>query len=335
MENNPQPFEIIVRHHRSRLIDSLRASVQDAFDGLPPGVREGPREPELIAALHLWALPSVSRKWAAILDSDRMRVRVVGRFCHGGPFAQYHGMSKEKCELGDVLIVHMHTDSLGQEWNNALLLQAKMVNRYPHQIRGQADLDQFRLLDGWPLFQYVKSGRTLNGTVRDVVPKAAHAGAQYLGIDWRGEPSGPGSGVRCSLDVCPTRPRISPGTDFSVAVVDMMVGDQGRPFWRFGAPVQHGAWSQVIWDLIRKTASTNFHSSRVVRGELHRGFADEDIQNLDRSLPQASWMQYFGSQGVTLPEVPKPASNDGEDDEDGGPSVVIIRSSMSPERKED
>jgi hypothetical protein len=308
--------------------------VQEAWNQLPSAVRNEPREPELIAALFLWALPNISRKWSAILEPAEMHVRLLGRFCHGGPFARYDGMRKEKCELGDLLIVHIHDDSAGHEWNNALLLQAKMVKRYPHAIRGQRDLDQFQLLDRWPLFRYVKSGPELNGQVRDVVPKAAHPGAQYLGIEWRGEPLGPGSGVRFSLDVCRTRAPIAPSMDFGVAVVDMLIGDQGRRFWGSGTPVHDAGWSQVVWDLIRKTALTPFHSARVLRGALPRGFTDEDIEELEVPSPYTSWLDYFAAQGVTLPDGPNRASNDLDEDEGNGPALVVIRSSMTPERKE-
>jgi hypothetical protein len=62
------------------------------------------------------------------------QLSLVAVFCHQTPKVQFSGMRKTSCELGDLLVVHVHTAREGAVTRNALLYQAKMSSNQPHRI---------------------------------------------------------------------------------------------------------------------------------------------------------------------------------------------------------
>lgn len=117
---------------------------------------------------------------------------MVAVYCHQTPKVKYAGIGGVSCELGDLLIAHVHTSAGGHIRRNALLYQAKVSSLQPYRIPSRGR-DQLRLYEEWPDFEYHHSP-PLTGERRSVRPKVAHAGAQYMLIDDR-PPDHPQSGL--------------------------------------------------------------------------------------------------------------------------------------------
>lgn len=210
-----------------------------------------PHEPDFVAAILVYGVPIFASHLNAICAGAGGAAKLTGIFCHGKPEVEHGGKG---CELGDLLFAHFHTDSSGTVRRNSLLLQVKMSNSPIHTVSA-GEQTQLQLYSSWPRFSYKRTSATLNGEYRDVQPKTHHLGAQYLLLD-EGAPSDPATGLIGTTSatpalIAPPNPRLVANTPLSAALVEMLMGVNGRTFSdRSSAYAPKQGWSAVIWDLI-------------------------------------------------------------------------------------
>ncbi len=229
-------------------------------------VKPKPEEPDVVAMLVLEGMPYIANTLRAVADTQGIRSTVSSVFCHQKPTVEFnrpHG----RCELGDILIVHRHSDFRGRlAHSNALLLRAKMSSGSSYSIP-YAEKHQLRLYEKWPRFKYVRSGRRLNERVRDIGPKARHDGAQYLLIDDSALVHHAASGLlgfpstHC-MAVWPAAPVLYPYFSLADELIRFMVGVTGRTFVDDDSKDPTG-WSTVVWDLLEHSLSFVFNRKNV------------------------------------------------------------------------
>ncbi len=212
-----------------------------------------PQEPDIVAALVLEGTPLIQRALDSLLPGG-ISSTVLGVYCHQSPYVQFDRRPEEQCELGDLLVCHFHMPGTGLQRLNALLLQAKISRPEPTRLRGD-DLTQFELYSQWPAFTYLS--KPLRGERRQVMPLAAHTGAQYLTIE-RKLPLVQGSPMRIAF---PWNPLVSRGA-FEQEFFRFVWGNTGRAFLPRALAVKD-EWSQVVWDLIRSAAQKAFRRERI------------------------------------------------------------------------
>jgi len=226
--------------------------------------RRRPQEPDYVAMLVLESAPYLAATMRALIGRE-VRATITGVFCHQSPIVEFN-RRQDRCELGDVLIVHRCQDYSGAPVrNNSLLLQAKLASGDTHQV-GAAEKHQLRLYSAWPVFKYCRSGSRLNGNVRNVTPKISHSGAQYLLIN-RQDPMEPGAGHlglsgTYSMSVWPAATTLYPNCSLAGELVRFLVGNTGRRF--FDNPASDAsAWSSVVWDLLTQAGMHVFTRTNI------------------------------------------------------------------------
>jgi hypothetical protein len=231
-----------------------------------------PDEPDFVAGLVLESTPILYQAFSAIFAQHGIQFSLAAVFCHQTPKVQFAGMTKTSCEVGDLLIVHIHTARSGAVTRNALLYQAKMSSKQPYRI-GSAEGDQLALYTRWPEFEYLQSP-PLSGQRRDVMPKLPHMGAQYMLIDDR-PPSDPQSGL---LGVPDTYPIGSCMADLylydhnhlAAELFNFLLLRSGRPFTDASPVSTVDDWSQVVWDLLRGALKKAFNRKKSGRSSRPR-----------------------------------------------------------------
>ena len=202
------------------------------------------QEPDYVARL-VTMLPGVLGTSLKSLLPTR-KIKVGGAFVHQKPLARFINppyLGLKNPELGDLLIVCRELRASGYVYN-ALLLQAKCVDDV---FNTHIPTDhQFILYSKWPVFEYVRAGH-LNGIRRSVSPKTITQGAQYLLIDKK-YPS--------DMFTAPVDNPLQGTTCLPCALSSVIAFDRGRTF-HDGYP--RDMWSNVIWDLLKISASAVFN----------------------------------------------------------------------------
>jgi hypothetical protein len=138
------------------------------------------QEPDYIATLSLYLPKKLRYVFKSFLNEYIFSV--TGIYCHQKPLARMLHV-KGHCEIGDLLLVYIHTDVQCKKYFNSLLLQAKISNDEEIKLSSSGgDMQQLRLYSEWPEFCYTRAGN-LNGIERDIKPKVFTSGAKYLLID--------------------------------------------------------------------------------------------------------------------------------------------------------
>jgi hypothetical protein len=202
-----------------------------------------PQEPDFIASLTLMFTPELFNGLKAVFPKTKFSV--TGVFCHQKPLADI-GLTKDP-EIGDLLFVYIYTDKTGNKKYNSILLQAKVSNK-PSVLVSKADEHQLKLYSEWPSFTYKRAG-SLNGTVRDILPKTINDGAQYLLID--DHPIYGLSGMKGTFPMgCATPSKVlSVNNDLADEIIDFLKFKSGRAFEEDPALTKDG-WTKMIWDLL-------------------------------------------------------------------------------------
>lgn len=284
-----------------------------------------PYEPDFIASLVINGTPEFCHALNNVFSGQGISLSMASVFCHNKPMVKF---SAGTCELGDVLFVHRHISMSGERTHQALLLQAKMCRRHMTTINSRGDLVQLLLYADWPAYEYVRTS-TLNGVKRDITPKTAHGGAQYLLVDSRG-PGDPDSGIlgipgTHTMAVWPAERILFSCETLASVLVNFLLGLTGRRFLDLNL---HDAseWSDMIWDLLKYAAGNTFSRGRVnMRGQGRAAgdvfFWSSDIDNIDDGYRgSAVGQQLLGSgagSDIPLEELPT-------DDEGTGVSIVVI-----------
>ncbi len=213
--------------------------------------RNSPQEPDFVAGLVLESTPILYHSYSALFGQQGISFSLAAVFCHQTPKVQFAGMRKTSCEVGDLLIVHVHTPRAGTITRNALLYQAKMSSKQPHRV-GPGETDQVRLYSDWPLFKYYRS-RPLAGEI-DVVPKVRHTGAQYMLIDDR-PPRDPQSGLRgiagtYPIGSCMADQYLQDHNHLAAEIFEFLLLRSGRGYTDQSSRAPMDGWSQLVWDLL-------------------------------------------------------------------------------------
>ncbi len=240
---------------------AARVAMHEAFRRC--GARK-PQEPDIVAMLVLEGARHIAGTLRAVTGPFGMRTTVSSVFCHQRPEVLFNrrGYRPDRCELGDILLVHRHCNVRGGTMeSNALLLQAKLCGNGAHRVPAN-EQHQLRLYQHWPLFEYSRSGSRLNGQTRNVTPKTRHDGAQYLLID--DGSLGPAMsgllglpGTHC-MAVWPAEPVLYPSIPIGEELFRFFLGLSGRPFLnRVSANANN--WDTVVWDLLEHSLSFVFN----------------------------------------------------------------------------
>lgn len=256
----------IVYEHRSLIYYATRHAVihglQEAWKRCESRGLQ-PQEPDLVAGLVLEAIPMVGSLWKNIFHQHGLSFALTGVFCHQSPMVHHPRMTRSGCELGDLLIAHVHKANDGHVSRNALLLQAKVSHSQPHRITAN-EKDQLELYLHWPDFTYVRPG-PLTGTKRSVRPKTAHAGAQYLLIYDRA-PTVEASGLlgfpgTYPVGVCMPSRCLYDHSDLSSESLRFLMHLTGRPFDAKSAN-GHDGWTDLVWDILSVSIHKAFNRKR-------------------------------------------------------------------------
>jgi hypothetical protein len=175
----------------------------------------------------------------------------------------YSGMSQNHCEIGDLLVVHVHTEHETVRTRRALLLQAKMYQQEPSTLKSSGDRDQLRLYSNWPKYRYTQP-RPLTDQERDI-RQAPHSGARYMLIHEHRSRSPYLDigrwGKRSPLHIAPPSKHLRSELSFAKSLYGLLVQSAGRGFSEKNSG-QSTAWSQVVWDLITLAMGKAFNRSR-------------------------------------------------------------------------
>lgn len=203
-----------------------------------------PQEPDYIAALATRFTHNLYHILQSVFPGNMFSVS--GVFCHQKPIVDIG--CGEKPELGDLLLVYIDNDCVGRKMYNALLLQAKISDRYVMKIKGN-ELHQLELYKRWPEFVYYRAGRFLNGKKRNICPKTINDGAQYLLIDVNPYTNGlDGDTDKYPMGCAIPDQLLRIDDKFTREVINFLKFKSGRTFEDHSAITED--WSQMIWDLL-------------------------------------------------------------------------------------
>jgi hypothetical protein len=210
-----------------------------------------PQEPDIVAGLALVSAPMLYASFAPIFRRHGITFSIFSVYCHQAPKVTYSGMRGHSCELGDILLVHIHREGRGYSRRNAILFQAKVASDQPHTL-SSAEQDQLKLYAQWPAFTYWRSP-PLTGALRTVFPQSPHLGAQYMQIDGT-PPNNPSSGLMgiagtFPIGCCLPGMTLNIHNDLATELLAMLINRSGMPFGNKPIPNGQG-WTETIWDLI-------------------------------------------------------------------------------------
>lgn len=229
-----------------------------------------PQEPDFVAMLTMHGAPQLQALLSGILKGTGISSTTTGVFCHQTPKAKFiddDGIEK-RCELGDILLAHIHSKGGKVQNRNAMLLQAKMAKDADkaggYTIPG-SEHHQLALYSKWPKFEYYRAGPTLNTQTRTVFPHQAHPGAQYLLID----PADYFNPKKYSLPpanhypcaVWMAEPVLYPYQTMSQAVFGLLSFSSGRVFG--SRSKMHFGWTRVVWDLLESSLIKAFNRRNI------------------------------------------------------------------------
>lgn len=333
-------IDTVVRH-KGEIVASARLAIimgiRQAWQNCSP---KEPYEPDLVAGLTLYSTKILFNAWGPIFKANRISFSLASVYCHQTPQVKYPNMGTSRsCELGDIMFVHLHTNVRKECLRNALLYQVKCSSKQPYSLKSK-EIDQLKLYEEWPKFEYVRSGR-LNGQKRDVVPKLPHTGAQYLLIDDR-PPSDPLSGLlnfpaTYPIGSCMASRTLHDHNSLEGELFDFLLFKSGRQFEDRNRNQSLDGWSTVVWDLLAKSLNKGFTRRRSgLRGRPRVSSKDLDSTLIAFSTPGHSYslasevlggnnaQRIYSSEFQGNGQTPPPNRDFNEFDEEGGSVSVII-----------
>lgn len=328
------------RHILPGAFDGIaRNAMYDAYRrALPSG--KPAEEPDFVASLVMKGVDEIKAVLDAIFHSSGIRIATSGVFCHQSPMVTFSlSANTERCELGDILFIHIHRGASGGVQRNALLLQAKMTDPgVSRKTIPLAEQHQLALYQQWPTFTYDMRGGPLNGQSRTVSPPNRHPGAQYLLID--SDPGFANAGVPMGdfpMAVWMAESPLYTSQTFGHVLFDFLSQTTGR---QFSDKVSATNWSRVIWDLIENGLAKGFNRRRTQHYDDPRFVGDKipdyaclffGIGRMNDSIfAQIVGLaagDFLGDNGY--PNVPPGQINQFGNDGPGGISVVVIETDES------
>lgn len=195
-----------------------------------------PPEQYLVAGLVLAGLPHMQMEWSRILGRYGLKVAMGGVFCHKVPIVKNSSWTVG-CELGDLLLGHIHFSGGTVTSRSALLLQAKVA---PAALFGS----QLDLYTNWPDFEYTTGPH--RGESRIVTPPWRNQGAQCLELSSPSSPHSPSARVAMASGT----PKTYSSLGEEVARLPLDIGGRRFADKTTAFAEKPGDWSHVVWDLL-------------------------------------------------------------------------------------
>lgn len=214
--------------------------------------RRNPQEPDFVAEL-VNSLPQDIYNTLKVYV-PHYQYAISGIFCHQKPLANYGGVKSP--ELGDILLVYIEENKYSVKKCNALLMQAKKVDKVPY-IVSCGEIHQLKLYEEWPKFKLERAG-ALNGTKIDIQPKTLNSGAQYLLFQ---KPYKDEKKVCCAY---PDKELVLE-KKLSDQIIDLMKFFTGRTFLYEENSTCNDDWTKLIWDLIRISGVSTYNRRSIGR----------------------------------------------------------------------
>jgi hypothetical protein len=303
------------------------AIIDSVFETVKLCKRKGtsPQEQDFVASLTL----NFSSDLFEILKRyfPKNKFSVTGVFCHQKPIVDI-GAGKNP-ELGDLLLVYIHTDSANNKICNSILFQAKRTKK-PVLTVSHGDAHQLKLYSKWPDFRYDRAGK-LNGTKRSILPKSITDGAQYLLID-----NDPLNGLMAQpyffpMGCATPAPTLVLNNDFATEVVAFLKLKSGRAF-DYDRKSTKDEWSQMIWDLLEATKTKGLR-----RNMRSKPFDRQTTRQMDGTC------FFLTKQNSIFGELHESVSKNGSDnynddlvdEENIGTSLLLIESNDAENNEEE
>lgn len=230
--------------------------------------RGNPQEPDFVAEL-VNSLPQDIYNTLKVY-APHYQYAISGIFCHQKPLANYGGVKNP--ELGDILLVYIEENKYSVKKCNALLMQAKKVDKVPY-IVSYGETHQLKLYEEWPKFKLERAG-VLNGTEIDIQPKTLNSGAQYLLFQ---KPYTDEKKVCCSY---PDK-ELFLEKKLSDQIIDLMKFFTGRTFLYEEDSTGNDDWTKLIWDLIRISGVSVYNRRMIQRDNEPRKVTYGDFSVFD------------------------------------------------------
>jgi hypothetical protein len=240
-------------HERETLYSGANQAIWHShYDALHRAKRAA-REEDFVATLVTSGIPFLAERWAPLLRSKGISLKLAGVFCHGHPQVSF-GTPPRKVELADLLIVHQHTKA-GRVSARAILLQAKMSTDSTHRLsRSDAQLDLF---SNWPPFEFVTGGlapgkREIKEHGKGSRYALVHAGEAYPeNISWADQ---------CPWAASDAKQLLTADRSLARLLGDMLLNKDGRPF-NLGSSKDD--WSRTINELLQTTGHRTFKRANI------------------------------------------------------------------------
>ncbi len=225
-----------------------------------------PQEPDFVAEL-VEGIPQDLYTSLSVY-APQYRFAISGVFCHQKPLADFNASPNP--ELGDLLLVYIEENKYAVKKCNALLMQAKKIDRAPYIVPPYEE-HQLKLYEEWPTFRLRRAG-VLNRTIINIQPKTLNAGAQYLLLQ---KPYDNEKRVCCAY---PDK-ELMPEKKLSEQIIDLMKYFTGRTFTLDAS--SEDDWSKMILDLINISGVSKFNrrASGRVNADRQKTFGDEALFN--------------------------------------------------------
>ncbi|MFC4487241.1 hypothetical protein [Tepidiphilus baoligensis] len=255
-------FESIIYENRNRiLLDFVDSIFISMFEATRLSLKKT-EEPDFVAMLVKHGTRLIANALHKVIKPHGISLKVSSVFCHQKPIVSFDKSNNETCacEIGDVLIAHIHNDGKYQK-KMALLLQAKMVENIPFYI-DKLNNPQYYLYHHWPIFTYKRSIKHLKGKKRNICPKGYHLGAQYLligNIDNLMYCQSADMDIGCMAVSLSNNP-LWPSRSLAEEILLLMMGVSGRSWDDSNNSL---GWSQLIRDLLYMGAVSVFNRRNV------------------------------------------------------------------------
>jgi hypothetical protein len=272
--------KLLETHESETLFSGANAAIWHAHNLANHLSRGTTREEDHVATLVTDGIPFLAARWAPLLQSKCIGLRLSGVFCHGHPQVRFGPLSSQ-VELADLLIVHQHTQGKRAS-ARAILLQAKMSADSTHQLPS-AD-PQLQLFSGWPPFEFVTGG--LAPGIRNLNEEGR--GSRYaLVLNGQAYPEQILWADQCPWAASPAMKRLTANRSLARLLGDMLLGKEGRPF-KLGTPKDD--WSRMILELLEVTGRKTYRRNNISRG---------DTPRLSGDLPNGPGVMFMMLSGAT------------------------------------
>lgn len=277
-------FEKNERNIKNDIANGITRSMNAAFLKHSYGK---PQEPDFVSEL-VKSIPQDIYNSLKVY-APHYQFAVSGIFCHQKPLANF-GMGS-KSELGDILLVYIEENKYAVKKCNALLLQAKKVDKAPYTVP-YANMPQLKLYEKWPKFTLERAG-VFSGEEIDIQPKTLNTGAQFLLFQ---------APYKSETKVCCAYPDrdLAPEKKLSDQIVDLMKFFTGRTFLYEEALACNDDWTKLIWDLIRVSGVSLYNRRVIGRNNEPRRTSYGDFSMFDEMNGNLDIGDYdFGEEAVS------------------------------------